>query len=97
MKYYKNICGLASQWRQKENNKFYILEFTTMLGNIEGMGKKDSFDGYYDIVNELERFNYSFEDYEEESVKCCFYENLYILRYLSYRAHGGPATKFGQL
>jgi hypothetical protein len=97
MIYYNNGCGLCSQWSQKENNKFYILQFPTRLENLERMGSKGSFDGYYDIMNELDYFDYSYDDYEDDLVNKYFYENLYLLKYLLYRACDGPATKYGQL
>lgn len=97
MVYYNNVCRLCSQWSQKENNKFYILQFPTKLENLERMGGKDSFDGYYDIMNELDYFNYSYDDYEDDLVNRYFYENLYILKYLSYRVNSGSSTKYGQL
>lgn len=69
---------LVSKWADTTNSKYYILEFYVRYEDFEFLSNNIKYDGYYEIREIAEMFDYNSFDYEENNISPIFYKNLYI-------------------
>lgn len=82
----ENEIDLGFNWRNKRNNKFYIIEFFTDIDNLNVISKGKSLHEYSSIMDVLDYYGYDYYDYMKDGVSNIFYKNLTILMDLMYKA-----------
>lgn len=99
IKYFDNVPNyyLQHAWSNKENCKYYILEFDIPIESFAKSTLHSTFDPFWEISDIAELFNYTNWQYEDGLIDKRFFINLFILKNLitkmtEYSSHG-----FGQI
>lgn len=88
---------LQDAWADREGCKSYILEFNVPIKQFSKSTLKAGFDEFYEFDGLAEKFGYSYEDYESDTIPTQFYINLYVLRQLAIKALDGTSKEFCQI